>query len=135
VLFSEAGSKPLADYRTLIVDNMGMLSSLYGYGEFAYIGGAFRQTLHNTLEAAAHGVPVFFGNDPTNKKFREAGLLTQTGAGIPIASSEELRQLFVPLMQDEKQRKKLGSIAAEFVSSHTGATPMIVNYLQNQLQL
>ena len=119
----------MRDYRFLIIDNMGMLSSLYGYGEFAYVGGAFRKTLHNTLEAAVHGVPVFFGYDETNAKFREAIELEKTGAGISIKDASELIEKFRSLFEGEEQRQKLGKIASEYVTNNTGATEMIVNYL------
>lgn len=131
IRFSETSEKRLADFRYLVVDNMGMLSSLYGYGEFAYIGGAFRKTLHNTLEAATHGVPVFFGDDPTNKKFREAGKLAELGAGFPIKDSLELSKKFEALFSDKNKRKHIGEIAANFVQSNTGATKTIAAYLNN----
>jgi 3-deoxy-D-manno-octulosonic-acid transferase len=109
------------------------LSSLYGYGEFAYVGGAFRKTLHNTLEAAVHGIPVFFGSNPANVKFREAMELQQSGAGISINDSIEFAENFSILFSDEDKRKILGKIASDYVSSNTGATEMIVNYITQKL--
>lgn len=132
IRYSKINHQPVRDYRFLIIDNMGMLSSLYGYGEFAYVGGAFRQTLHNTLEAAVHGVPVFFGYDKTNVKFREAIKLEETGGGISVKNSFELLERFRPLFENEKKRQKLGRIASKYVQSHTGATEMIVNYLEGK---
>ena len=66
----------------LIIDNVGMLSSLYQYGEFAYIGGAFKQGLHNILEAATFGMPLFFG--PEYDKYQEASRFSQEGAAFPV---------------------------------------------------
>jgi len=133
VRFSKIKNNSLEDFRFLIVDNMGMLSSLYGYGEYAYIGGAFRQTLHNTLEAATHGVPVFFGNDKTNIKFREAGELAQTGAGIAVRDTSELINKFEELLANEEKRQHLGEIAQNYVKNNTGATDMIVEYLRGKI--
>mgnify|MGYP003577888900 CR=1 FL=1 len=62
IRFSNAGDKNIDDYSVLIIDNIGMLSRLYRYGEFAYVGGAFGKGLQNILEAACYGVPIFFGN-------------------------------------------------------------------------
>lgn len=132
VRFSKIKNNSLKDSRFLIVDNMGMLSSLYGYGEYAYIGGAFRKTLHNTLEAATHGVPVFFGNDKTNIKFREAGELAQTSAGIAVRDSSELIIKFEELFANEEKRQHLGEIAQNYVKNNTGATDMIVEYLRDK---
>jgi 3-deoxy-D-manno-octulosonic-acid transferase len=129
IRYSKVNNQSLQDYRFLVIDNMGMLSALYGYGEFAYVGGAFRQTLHNTLEAAVHGIPVFFGFDDTNVKFREAIELEKTGGGISIEDTSELIEKFRSLFEDEEQRQKLGKIASEYVTNNTGATEMIVNYL------
>ena len=78
VRFSEAGAG-VEEARVLLIDNIGMLSRLYRYGEFAYIGGAFGKGLHNILEAACYGVPVFFGNK-NYEKFQEAKELIMRGA-------------------------------------------------------
>jgi len=69
-IFSSSNQTPNAEHQTLIVDNIGMLSSLYQYGKVAYIGGGFGIGIHNTLEAAAFGLPVIFG--PKYDKFQEA---------------------------------------------------------------
>ena len=131
--FSKIKNDSLKDARFLIIDNMGMLSSLYGYGEYAYIGGAFRKTLHNTLEAATHGVPVFFGDDETNKKFREAGELAQTGSGIAVKNTSELTEKFEELFANEEKRQHLGEVAQNYVKNNTGATDMIVEYLHDKI--
>ena len=116
VRFSKIKDNALEDARFLIIDNMGMLSSLYGYGEYAYVGGAFRKTLHNTLEAATHGVPVFFGKDETNIKFREAGELAQTGAGIAVRDTSELINTFEELFANDEKRKLLGEVAQSTIA-------------------
>src|SRR5690606_2401017 len=72
----------------LIIDNVGMLSSLYGYGDIAYIGGGFGAGIHNTLEAAAYGMPIVFG--PNYHKFQEAKDLIQARAAFAIHNEREL---------------------------------------------
>lgn len=111
----------------LVIDNIGMLSSLYQYGEVAYIGGGFGAGIHNTLEAAAFGLPVIFG--PNYQKFREARELIELNAGISISNMHELRNAAGLLMEDETYRATAGKAAAKYVAEHTGATETIVNYI------
>ena len=92
VRFSQASETDAAVAGVLIIDNVGMLSSLYQYGEFAYIGGAFKQGLHNILEAATFGMPLFFG--PEYDKYQEAIDLVQEGAAFPIGNVNELTETF-----------------------------------------
>jgi 3-deoxy-D-manno-octulosonic-acid transferase len=113
--------------QTLIIDNIGMLSSLYQYGEVAYIGGGFGAGIHNTLEAAAFGLPVIFG--PNYQKFREACELVELKAGISIGNRYELRNAAGLLMEDEAYRISIGKIAAQYVAGHTGATETIVGFI------
>lgn len=109
--------------QTLIIDNIGMLSSLYSYGRIAYIGGGFGAGIHNTLEAAAFGIPVIFG--PNYGKFQEAKDLVALGAGCSISNEVELVNAFKLLTNSDK----LGIKAKEYVDLKTGATSMIIKYL------
>ncbi|ULT27945.1 hypothetical protein KUH03_15800 [Sphingobacterium sp. E70] len=72
----------LTEAKVLIIDNIGLLSSLYGYGQVAYIGGGFGVGIHNTLEAATYGMPVLFG--PNFKKFQEAKDLIEQGEAFHL---------------------------------------------------
>jgi 3-deoxy-D-manno-octulosonic-acid transferase len=82
----------------LIIDNVGMLSSLYQYGNIAYIGGGFGAGIHNTLEAAAFGLPVIFG--PNYAKFKEAKDIIELGAGFSVADEKELNKIVAALIVD-----------------------------------
>lgn len=104
----------------LIIDNIGMLSALYQYGNLAYIGGGFGAGIHNTLEAAAFGLPVIFG--PEYAKFNEAKELIALGAARSISSSEELVRAFILFSEDDKASGK----ARKYVNDHTGATNKIL---------
>ena len=81
IRYSKAGQQNLEDYQLLIIDNVGMLSRLYRYGEFAYVGGALGKGLHNILEAACYGIPIFFGNK-SYQRFQEAIDLINLGGRI-----------------------------------------------------
>jgi 3-deoxy-D-manno-octulosonic-acid transferase len=131
IRFSQAHENNLAQYDVLIIDNIGMLSSLYQYGEFAYIGGAFGKGLHNILEAATFGMPIFFG--PTYDKFQEARDLIEHKAAISVATTEEFAQQFTQLYQQESIRLEKASIARQYVEKNTGATHKILDYCQKLL--
>lgn len=115
-------SKP----QTLVIDTIGLLSSLYAYGDIAYIGGGFGKGIHNTLEAATYGIPIIFG--PNYQKFQEAKYLISEGAGFCIANAQELAAVFHTL-QDAGQRKSAGKAAGHYVQSRVGATEIILKQL------
>lgn len=107
----------------LIIDNIGMLSSLYQYGNIAYIGGGFGAGIHNTLEAAAFGSPVIFG--PNYHKFQEAKDLIALGAAKSIENAEDLIQAVVYFNDTES-----GQLAANYVASKKGTTDLILTSIK-----
>ena len=109
--------------QTLIIDNIGMLSSLYQYGKLAYIGGGFGTGIHNTLEAAAFGVPVIFG--PKYDKFQEAKDLIAIGAAKSISSSEELINAFNAFAGN----RHAADAARKYVYDKKGATDQIISVI------
>jgi 3-deoxy-D-manno-octulosonic-acid transferase len=131
VRFSQALETTVADYDILIIDNIGMLSSLYQYGEFAYIGGAFGKGLHNILEAATFGMPIFFG--PNYNKFQEAKDLLERKAAFSIATTEEFAEQFTQLYVNEPERQEKAGIARQYVANNTGATEKILEHCKKIL--
>lgn len=113
--------------RVLLIDNIGMLSSIYQYAKIAYIGGGFGAGIHNTLEAAAFGLPVIFG--PKYEKFQEAKDLIELGAAVSISSENDLSAAFEKLQKD----LNAGILAAEYVNNKTGSTKQIVAMLENYI--
>jgi len=116
--------------QTLIIDNIGMLSSLYQYSHIAYIGGGFGVGIHNTLEAAAFGLPVIFG--PNYNKFKEAKDLIALQVGFSIKDERELKKAFDFLTEDKSRYQSIGKKIVEYVKEHTGATEMIMGYLASE---
>ena len=114
----------ISDASVLIIDTIGLLSSLYQYGRIAYIGGGFGKGIHNTLEAATFGIPVIFG--PNYKKFREAKELVEAGAGYPIDDYETLRSSLNRFAGDPEMLLSSGKAARDYIISKTGATSSIV---------
>ncbi len=122
--------EPAPAKRTLIIDNVGMLSSLYQYGKIAFIGGGFGAGIHNTLEAAAFGVPVIFG--PEYQKFQEARDLIDTGGGFSVKNYAELDKI-MDRLEDPGELERAGKAAAGYVAGKTGATAIILEELAGQV--
>jgi 3-deoxy-D-manno-octulosonic-acid transferase len=124
VRYSALQGQDASSYSVLIIDNIGMLSALYGYADWAYIGGGFGRGIHNILEAAVFGAPVFFG--PNCLKFAEAVELTALGGAFRITSSAEMRQILLNLTKDTERYKKILSCNKSYVQERTGATARII---------
>ena len=133
ILFSQLKEAPLLKGRVLIIDNIGMLSRLYYYADLTYIGGGFNKSgIHNTLEAAVFGKPVLFG--PNYQKFAEArGLIKKRGA-ISYNNEGQLIRSINELETNKDMRQEFGNNAGRFVSDHTGATRIILNYILENLR-
>lgn len=108
----------------LILDTVGLLSSVYAYATWSYIGGGFGVGIHNTLEAATFGLPIAFG--PNYEKFKEARDLVTLGAARSVTTYEELRTWFIPLRDNEEFLQKTSRIAKDYTTRHQGATNIIV---------
>jgi 3-deoxy-D-manno-octulosonic-acid transferase len=125
--YSQADAATVAQARILLFDNIGLLSQLYRFGKYAYIGGAFGKGLHNTLEAAAFGLPLFFG--PTYDKFQEAIELVDLKCAFPVKNAEELDAAFAFLYHNEKVRLQLQDTMLDYVHGQAGATTRILRVL------
>ena len=124
VRYTQTTPEEAADADILIIDCFGLLSSMYNYGDVAYIGGGFGVGIHNTLEAAVWNMPVIFG--PNNKKFQEAQGLLKSGGGFEINTYEDFSGLMNSLMNDEAFLKQAGDKAGAFVAHLAGATDKVL---------
>ncbi|HET8861563.1 3-deoxy-D-manno-octulosonic acid transferase [Marivirga sp.] len=128
--FSEIKSVAKAKTRVILIDNIGMLSSLYQYGKIAFIGGAFGDGLHNTLEAACFGLPVFFGNK-NYVKFQEAMDLLDAKAAFKVSNAQE----FLSIMNSETFKiEESSEKALAYVNQNIGATRQIMNHVAPIIQ-
>lgn len=116
----------------LFLDTIGMLSSVYRYADFVYIGGAFGDGLHNILEPAVFGTPIFFGQ-PHYKKFQEAHDLLHLGGAITVASTQELQQHFVKIYENQSLRIQKGNICRDYVEKNAGATQQVMKVVVDTL--
>lgn len=125
VRFSDASVLNIMDFDCLIIDNFGLLSSAYRYGEIAYIGGGFGAGIHNLLEAAVYGIPVVFG--PNYSKFIEARELIENGGGFTISNETEFNRVLKNFVTAPEDLEIAGEKAAEYIYTNAGATERIVN--------
>lgn len=114
-----------SDERIIIVDSIGILLTLYTYADVAYVGGSFKQNIHNVLEAAVYGTPVLFG--PKIENSQEAKRLAEIGGGIIINNKRQAYKNLRRLFENENLRSNLGNISASYVQSNIGATQKILD--------
>ena len=127
VLYSKIINDIPQNTRFLIIDSIGILSQLYRYATIAYIGGGFGAGIHNTLEAAAYGVPVFFG--PNFHRFREAREMTAEGTAFAVLNGMELANKVNELLADSEKLDIVSAKAGKYVQQRAGATKKIMSVL------
>jgi 3-deoxy-D-manno-octulosonic-acid transferase len=129
ISFSKITEPETDNYDVLIIDSIGLLSSLYQYGNAAYIGGGFGVGIHNILEAATFGMPIVFG--PNYKKFKEAVDLISDGGAFAITKYNELELIFNRLISDEKFKNSASEISRNYVEKNVGSTKFIIKKVFN----
>lgn len=112
----------------LLIDNIGMLSSLYQYGKLAYIGGGFGNGIHNTLEAAVFGLPLFFG--PKHEKFKEASDMKKISCAFPVTNTDDLKEYLVRF-EDANYYDTCSEAARRYVITNKGATEKIIDFTKS----
>lgn len=127
VRYSTATMDEARNADCLIVDCYGLLSSIYRYGSMAFVGGGFGAGIHNVLEAAVYGIPVFFG--PNNRKFQEAQQLKACGGGIEVIATCDFSEKMDAFASDEALLEYAGKAAGDLVSTNAGATARIFEHL------
>ena len=127
VRYSNAAMEDVRDADCLIIDCYGLLSSIYRYGDVAYVGGGFGVGIHNVLEAAVYGIPVLFG--PNNRKFQEAQMLKACGGGIEIVGQNDVRDVMDRFASDAAALKAAGEAAGAYVADNAGASAKIFGAL------
>ncbi len=136
VRYSTLTNRGMKDHpRILIIDNIGLLSRLYYYGDIAYVGGGLRKSgIHNVLEAAVFDKVILFG--PNYTKYREAVGLVQSGGAIPFYDEKRdglmLSQLVQALLLEPTDRSQRARVAGEFVRKRQGATQTILRFIQEK---
>jgi 3-deoxy-D-manno-octulosonic-acid transferase len=130
IRFSKATAEILSTKKVLIIDNYGLLSSLYRYADFTFIGGGFGEGIHNTLEAATFGMPIFIG--PNYQKFAEAKDLIDLEVIHVVENTSSLQKHLNLFLESESKSIQVGLKAQHYVESKTGATQHILDQLKNK---
>ncbi|MDO4462087.1 MAG: glycosyltransferase N-terminal domain-containing protein [Bacteroidia bacterium] len=126
-LFTEPAAD-IEDCQVLVVNTIGLLSTIYKYGQIGYIGGGFGVGIHNTLEAATYSMPVLFG--PNYKRFKEAVDLISCGGGFCISSKESVKEKLDLWLNNAEELSIAGKKAGEYVASMCGATEKIMKEVE-----
>lgn len=119
------------DEKVIIIDSIGILLTLYYYADIAYVGGSFKQGIHNVLEPAVYGIPVLFG--PKIENSQEALKMVSLGSGMVVRNKKEAYRTLRKLFQDENELKQLGEISRKYVTENTGATERIMQEIKKYL--
>ena len=119
------------DERIIIIDSIGILLTLYFYADAAYVGGSFKQGIHNVLEPAVYGIPVLFG--PKYHNSQEAELLLKLGGASVVNNKKEAFTKLRSLFKDENERKATGNICSNYVNANIGATALILEEISSYL--
>ena len=124
IRYSKANEQNISEANVLIIDSIGMLSSLYKYGWVTYVGGGFGKGIHNILEAAVNSKPVFFG--PNYQKAGEAKALIEKGGGLSVSNSSELKKYFEKFLKIDSAYSTSCEASRKYVLENTGATDKIL---------
>ncbi|MBA4408027.1 MAG: glycosyltransferase N-terminal domain-containing protein [Bacteroidota bacterium] len=129
ICYTEATEESVMNKQVLIVDTIGILSSIYKYADLAYIGGGFGVGIHNTLEAAIFGTPIVFG--PNYLKFHEATSMVKLGIAFPVADYTTFQTTITHLLTDTQKRNLISNACTVFIRQNIGATQLILNKVFN----
>jgi len=122
----------IKNHRVMLVDVVGQLAGIYNYAHLAYVGGSFRQGVHNVMEPAIFSIPVLYG--PSHKNSYEAIKLAETEGGIVVNNSEEIHHWVEIFLKNEEERIRKGNKAKEYAFQNMGATQKLISEWNNLLK-
>lgn len=125
--YSKATLENVQNYRVLIIDGYGLLSSIYRYATVAYVGGGFGVGIHNVPEAAVYGIPVIIG--PNHQRFAEAVALMENGGCKSIENAEDFSAIMDDFLANPSHIAAAGSAASRYINQNAGATPVIYQHV------
>ena len=117
----------------ILIDRIGILANLYRIADIAFVGGGFKQNVHNVLEPAAYQVPVIFG--PINMNSREAQLLKTSGGGIEVQNAAHFSEIFTDLLQSQQKRHSQGKAAYTIIARNLGATKNTISAILKLIEI
>jgi len=125
-------NEKLEKQKVLIVDTIGILADLYKYADTAYVGGSFKQGIHNVMEPAVYSIPVLYG--PHHKNSFEAVQLNAAGGGVVVNNSKEVTDVINRFINNDQERSSAGSKAEGFTQKHCGATDKLAEYWKDDFE-
>ncbi|HIP48122.1 MAG TPA: 3-deoxy-D-manno-octulosonic acid transferase [Lutibacter sp.] len=129
--YSKATPKNIQQARVLIIDSIGLLTSVYSYGNIAYVGGGFGAGIHNILEPATYGMPILIG--PNYQKFQEALDLIEKMACFEIQTQENLNEKLQEFFTNKEKATTVGKIAKQYILDNIGAADKVLEYVKEQI--
>jgi 3-deoxy-D-manno-octulosonic-acid transferase len=130
MLYSEG--VPDKGVQVFIVDTIGLLTKIYSYADLSYVGGGFdKEGVHNVLEPAVFGAPVLIG--PVYDKYQEAVDLVERNGCLVAQDAPSFEKNLELLLSDREFRRKTGEICRNFIVDNTGATQIIVDFLDQRI--
>jgi 3-deoxy-D-manno-octulosonic-acid transferase len=130
-LYSSKDESNLADAQVFIIDTIGILNRLYQYSAVSYIGGAFKTGLHNILEAAVYGKPLFFG--PHYDHFNEAIQLVALKGAFSVNSVEEMKEIMTKFENNPEYYSQTCQICQDYVAQNSGAVDIIYKQIEREI--
>lgn len=131
VLYSQQPTANSQHPTVLVINTIGILKQIYKYARFAYVGGGFMSSIHNTQEALVFGCPVVIG--PKYHKFVEAVDLVKDGGMFSVNNQQEFDEVFEQLMNDDEFYNKASGICQDYIQLSIGATNKIMKVLNSKL--
>ena len=131
--YSSMKEEQLSDMQVLVIDTIGILNRLYQYSHVSYIGGAFRTGLHNILEAAVYGKPLFFG--PHYDHFNEAMQLVALKGAFSVNSADEMKEIVTKFEQNPEFYTQTCDICQKYVAQNSGAVDIIYEKMNYNYKL
>lgn len=132
IRYTQIQEENLQDYQVLILDTIGILTSVYAYADVSYVGGGFTKTgIHNALEPAVFGVPLIFG--PNYQNYFEAMDLINSGAAVRFKDAHDFKPKMTRLIQEEDLRRKRGEIAFDYVQNKPNSSDLIMKFIKKEL--
>lgn len=127
ILFSEKQDKQLAEYQVFIIDTIGILTKIYSYADFSYVGGGMKTGLHNILEPAVFGIPIIIGKEYS--KFAEATDLVRLGGVLSVDNEKDFNKVLYAFLVDKNLREIAGNINLKYIESHQGAMQRFIKFI------
>lgn len=127
IFFSEKEGKDLSNYQVFIIDTIGLLTKIYSYADFAYVGGGMKTGLHNVLEPAVFGIPIIIGTQ--YNKFAEAKALVALGGILSVGNEKDFNKVLYAFVVDKNLREKAGAINKKYIEANKGATDRFIQFI------